>query len=470
VRQRIWPVPALAFLVIWGLTTHGKFSNTGDEPHYLVMAESLRADGDLDLANNYAPPSAPSVGDAPANDGHARPDRSGALRSVHEPGLAVLVLPIYAVAVRVAEAIPPARLASWRMGPGLLTYAITSLFMLALSCAALALLTATLARELPIAHARVAVWLAAFSPPLLANTFLIFPEVPALLVTCLTLWAARGPGRSRGWSLAVASAALGLLPWLHRKFILFAVGLLFVLYWERRREPGDSRVRRVEAMVAFTVPVVAFLAWSWLRWGSPLGPLAMDGAPFTLRTFLSGAPGLLIDRENGLLIWAPIYLAALVAWWHTGARNWTLAIPAALLFVPSAAHDLWWGGFAPAARFLVPLVPFLVVALASQLARPLYARAVALLCVPQLVISAIGWQRPRALWPRGDGHNRVLDAVPGIGPAIQDLLPGFRTGPLDPIAIAITVGCVTLAGVALVWTLRRAPRPPDPLRGVALHE
>ena len=54
-RYRLWPVPLGVFLIIWGLTTHGKFSLTGDEPHYLLMAESLRVDGDLDLANDYAP-------------------------------------------------------------------------------------------------------------------------------------------------------------------------------------------------------------------------------------------------------------------------------------------------------------------------------------------------------------------------------------------------------------------------------
>src|SRR6186997_3441458 len=44
---------AVIFVVTWGLTTHGKYSVTGDEPHYLMVAQSLLADGDIDVANNY---------------------------------------------------------------------------------------------------------------------------------------------------------------------------------------------------------------------------------------------------------------------------------------------------------------------------------------------------------------------------------------------------------------------------------
>ena len=180
-RPRLWPVPVVVFLVIWGLTTHGKFSLTGDEPHYLLMAESLRVDGDLDLANDYAPAAA---GDArrepPPLDRHARLDRSGAFRSVHEPGLAVLLLPVHVVASWLTAALPPARLAAFRMTPVLFAYALVSLFMLAVTCLGLGLLVATLARHVPPGHARAATWLVALSPPVLAHAFLVFPETVRL--------------------------------------------------------------------------------------------------------------------------------------------------------------------------------------------------------------------------------------------------------------------------------------------------
>ena len=457
-RYRLWPVPLGVFLIIWGLTTHGKFSLTGDEPHYLLMAESLRVDGDLDLANDYAP----APGDQrrePPRERHARLDQFGALRSMHEPGLAVLLLPVHVAATWLAETVPPARLAAFRMTPVLFAYALVSLFMLALTCLGLWLLMATLARRGPPGHARAATLIVALSPPILANAFLVFPDTVACTVSCLALWTAYGPGRAVRWAPLVTAAALGLLPWTHRKFTLFAAGLLFVVAWERRDELRVlPRSRAMGLAGVFLAPVIAFHVWSWLHWGNLAGPQALDGLPLSWRTALSGLPGLLIDRENGLLVWAPIYVAALAAWWHTRATTWPLLVPVLLLYLPSAANEEWWGGFAPAARFLVPLVPLLALPLASGLADRVFARAVLALCVPQLIISAIGWQRPRFLWPRGDGHNRVLETLPGIGRALNDALPSFRVGPVDAVAVSLVVLVLIAAVLALTWATSPANR------------
>src|SRR4029453_17002757 len=51
-RRRTW-VAATIFIFTWSLTTHGKYSVSGDEPHYLMITHSLLVDGDLDVANNY---------------------------------------------------------------------------------------------------------------------------------------------------------------------------------------------------------------------------------------------------------------------------------------------------------------------------------------------------------------------------------------------------------------------------------
>ena len=66
-------VALVLFLFAWTLTMHGKYSASGDEPHYLMMAQSIIADHDLDLANNYANDDGRLFGhDHLEIDGHAR--------------------------------------------------------------------------------------------------------------------------------------------------------------------------------------------------------------------------------------------------------------------------------------------------------------------------------------------------------------------------------------------------------------
>src|SRR5262245_2581911 len=92
------------FLFIWTLTTHGKYSASGDEPHYLMITESLVTDGDLDLANNYAQNDGRLFGHDGLEVGpHAGIDRSGRVESVHDIGLPVLLTLPYAIARSIAR-------------------------------------------------------------------------------------------------------------------------------------------------------------------------------------------------------------------------------------------------------------------------------------------------------------------------------------------------------------------------------
>src|SRR5688500_8970380 len=91
-----WFVPAAVFVVCWTLTTHGKFSVSGDEPHYLSVVQSLTADHDLDLRNNYDAVQTRRFGvDNLDPQEHIRETPDGRLLSVRDIGLAVALLPIY---------------------------------------------------------------------------------------------------------------------------------------------------------------------------------------------------------------------------------------------------------------------------------------------------------------------------------------------------------------------------------------
>lgn len=75
----------------------------------------------------------------------------------------------------------------------------------------------------------------------------------------------------------------------------------------------------------------------------------------------------------------------------------------------------------------------------------------------QAAISAYTWQFPRTLWPREQGSNQVLDAIPVVGPWYEQFLPSMRTG--DPVLRGLeTVAMIGLATAVVVLVARRSRR------------
>jgi hypothetical protein len=447
-RYRRWFLPATIFLVCATLTTHGKFSVSGDEPHYLIVAQSLAADGDFDVRNNYANGDSRRFGvDGLAVDLHARDTPGGALHSIHDVGVPIALLPAYVAATTVAGVVPEGWLRRFRMSPGLFAYSLISLVVIAITCTAAVLtrdaLVLTGAKPATATAVVLAAWL---SPPVLSNSFLVFPEPFALLVTAIALRVSVIPEGERLGRLAVLGfpIALGLLPWFHRKYVPYVATLLLVVAWLQRDRLAAIRASdRVAALAWIIAPSLVLAAWTWYHWGTLSGPLTAARVPFSLAAFKEGSVGLLVDRENGLFVWAPIYLLMPAGWWLAGRRATLWLLPVLMLAALSAAHDLWWGGFSPAGRFLVPLVPLFCIAGVKLLEEPALRRACVVLAVPQALIAAYGWQHPRALWPRGDGSNRVLHGL-WLG-SIEALLPSVRSA-----APAIRIAAIYVAAIGLL--------------------
>jgi hypothetical protein len=97
-----------------------------------------------------------------------------------------------------------------------------------------------------------------------------------------------------------------------------------------------------------------------------------------------------------------------------------------LLYLPAAAFAEWWGGFSPAARYLVPIMPLCLVPMAHAMRHRAIRYAVALLLVPQVAIDLVVWQHPRALWPAANGVNPALSYLGALGHAYAGLLPKLR--------------------------------------------
>jgi len=454
VRARITGA-VLILLVSWGLTTHGKYSATGDEPHYLMVAQSLRADHDLDVANNYAQGDSRFFGGADLQpEQHARLSRFGTLLPVHDIGVPVVLVPAFIVATRLATVPSDDTLKRFRMNRGLFAYSIISLVIITIVSLAGALTIGALEEHrVPQWTAMLVVLIAWLSPPVLSNSFLVFPEPFALLLTAWSVFEWSRPPDRWGWRGSALVFSLGALPWFHRKYALYAVALVAIVLWRRRRAIGALPLAtRVGLALLFLAGPIALGLVTFRAWGNLAGPLALERLPFSWSAFTHGAVGLLLDRENGLLIWAPVYALLPAAWWLRRSDLGPWLLPAAALLVPSAAHDQWWAGFSPAGRFIVPLVPVFCLGAVSLL-RMRAARYLAIaLLIPQAVIAGYGWQHPRTLWPRGDGENRVLAALFGSVGRPDGWLPSLRMEPeaawLASILLLFTIAALN---VAIVW-------------------
>jgi hypothetical protein len=423
-------VIGLIFLVTWGLTTHGKYSVTGDEPHYLMIAESLRADGDLDLRNNYEEDAGAAFGAASLQPGpHARVSPRGRFLSVHDVGVPILLVPVYTLARSLAQWPSESVLRRMRMNRGLFAYSIVSLALICLSTLAGAITIRALEHAgAPTAIAAPVVAIAWLAPPVLSHAFLVFPEPFAMFVTACAVWCAYRQ-REWAWRDSGVIVALGLLPWLHRKFVLYVAAMVIVIAWRRASHLRVmARSRQATVLALFLLPILLLVWWTWHEWGNVGGGMAAERVPLSVSALLQGLPATIVDRENGVIWWAPVYVLLPAGFWLGRRELWPWLLPIVALVVPGAAHQ-WWAGFSPAARFLVPLAPILCLFGLELATRSRLRLAALVFLVPQGIVTAYAWQHARLLWPQGDGENRVLAILlPPLSSAYR-AIPSFRTAP-----------------------------------------
>ncbi|MGE0453790.1 MAG: hypothetical protein AB7O37_12305 [Vicinamibacteria bacterium] len=408
----------------------------GDEPHYLMVAESLQRDGDLDLTDDYVPSRYASFYRKPMLEPHFRVrGRSGRIYSLHAVGLSLLVLPAWALG-----------------GYPLVSFFMAGLLVL-LVCELRGLLREAGAGE---GAAEAVAWICGLSPPLLSFAGLVFSEIPAALALTLGLRLAIGSGPVPRGRLLAGLGALAALPWLNVRYLAFAVLLALGMLAARRSLGFVATVAAALAVSGVGLALFHFVLYGFFD------PRRVYGArpEFAAATLLEGLPGLLLDQEFGLLVYAPVFALALVGFVPLARDRprlglLTAAIVASALLVAGSWH-MWRGGFNPPARFLVPVVPALALALAAAFARSGPRAAAALLAGWGVAIGLLGVAQPRLLHRDRDGGAPVLRAASGAEEWTR-LLPGYVLGDPDRHRLA-ALWAALLASAAAASTLRRPPR------------
>jgi len=338
------------------------------------------------------------------------------------------------------------------MDRGLFAYSIIGLFLMALTAVGLMMLADGLSSLTSQATAALLVVGTGVSPPIVSHSFLVFPEALALFVTCLVVWLSLRPaGRDDRTALLAILFALGALPWAHHKYLLYVPGLLFVIVWKRwEMVRALSWGEWAAASGLFGLPQLAFLVWTWHEWGTLGGALTTGGLPFSAGMLKSGFLGLWIDRQSGLLAYAPLYWITPACWYLTRKTTWPFLVPAAFLYLPAASFTIgWWAGFSPAARYVVPLMPFCIATISGAMRYRAIRVAVLVLLIPQALVDAVVWQHPRTLWPSPEG-NVALQMLGGIGRAYEAVLPAAQTGRSLSVALGLGLLAVAAASAALV--------------------
>jgi hypothetical protein len=172
----------------------------------------------------------------------------------------------------------------------------------------------------------------------------------------------------------------------------------------------------------------------------------------------------LLDQEFGLLVYAPLFALALPGfflWWRKDRRR---ALTGAALFgfvlMTAATWHMWRGGWNPPARFLLPVLPVLGLAVTAALGRGLGAGGALLVGWSLWAGLAGGWQ-PHLVHRDRDGTAPLFRADSGAEEWTR-LLPGYVLGEPDRQRLALVWGVALVA--ALPW---RRPRITAPRLAVA---
>ena len=414
---------AFLFYCAWGARVPGAAGPQGDEPHYLVMAQSLLSDGDLDLTDEFSGREyAPFYGGDLAP--HASPNTpAGRLYSMHSPGLPALLLPAYALdGYRGARVFASALAAV----TGLLLYRLVH----------------DVVRDQRVAATAWA--LATFTPPLAFYAVTLYPETLAALAIVAFLLT----GRATPGIVAAVSATLlaVVLPWVHTKFIpLAGAGLVFTALRPFRWP------MRAAMMVAFASSLTLLSVYFRSLYGSPSWSAALGPADVSLRRVPWGMAGAFFDRQYGLLIVAPLLALAIpgavVLWRRRTGDAFRAAALVSLVLLPAAAYVGWWGGAAPPARYVLPVAgPML---LAASMIAPRARDALAALGGMGLAVLGLAADAPRMLRNRPDGESLLLRSLsPDID--LNAWLPSFVEGGTQAPLLCATL----LAAAAIAWQWR----------------
>ena len=454
----LWLVLFAAYAATIGLPAFGDAQFGGDEPHYLLTAESIVSDHDLDLRDEYAR--------LAYRDWYPYVlERHGRLRDrqANEPtgaGFALLIAPAYGLGGTLA----------------------VQLLLAAIAALAFVLAAALARRVVPEPWATSAALACGLSPPALAYATTVTPEPAAgALLAAAAVLALKVRELPRIRWVAGAALALAALPWLGLQFTVAALVIaLAMLRWLRRRARGFALLVELE-IILFSI-VMFVTVNEQLFGGFTPAAAALPGDrldALAAADFLDRAPrlvGLWLDRDVGVLRWAPLVALAFYALWllwrsrrdHIARivpERATVEVAATLCALVCAAQVLVATFVAPAmvgfffpGRYLIAALPVAVALVAWGMRQ---APRTGTVLVALTLVTSVWWYTELRF---GDativGAGGSASRAP-LGP-LDGVLPLFGTDSAGEL-VALTAAAVALLALGTYEWWRARAR----LRGLA---
>lgn len=333
-----------------------RHSPRGDEFHYLLTVTSIVEDHDLSLTNNYR-----GNDYYPADkiniDKHTIVGRNGGEYLMHGLGLFQLILvPAFALAGRAGTVI---------------FHVLIYLFL----CIQIFQLCYKLSNSKILSILITVIF--SLGLPLAPYSILLFIEITAslLILLCLRLFLHH---KSHTYKYAIIASSLA---WLHLRFIPVSIALIiFATLKNYKKQPRSNTIKFI---IIPGIIFFSFFIFSYYLFGSidPTYPVQTwnNGIP-PVGNMATNLLNLLIDKQYGLLVINPLYffiIPGLLLWYKQKRQSFILVSFILISYLPLVliGND-WSGGYAPPARFLVPILPILIPAIVfyfQQISRKMVA-------------------------------------------------------------------------------------------------
>lgn len=420
------------------------FSPSGDEPHYLIISQTLLKYRSLNVMLDY------QHGDY-LQFYPVRIDTHVTLNARKE------VLPLHSIGGPVLWLLPFALLG--RLGVVVFISLVTVLIILNIYKLLLVMgISERVAFLVSLAYA--------VASPLYLYAHLTFIE-PLGTLACIYVARKIMQKEISATELILSSLLLGILPFVHIRFAFLEIPLFFALLYKLYHR---YQLHTIKYYLYLLVPVAALFVlleiYSYTVWGT-LNPAANqiygNSKPFEVSPFL-GMVGILIDQEYGLLINFPVFLFLLPGLVLAMKRRFLgynilvllLSLPYIIAFT-SFRH--WSGGWCPPTRFILVLLPLYAFYLAYALEQISHRFARILFQLTLLygfIYNLLSLLPPNNGFNAEDGRNDTLAAIQLFNHHLTGILPSVYTQ--NSVGLLVAWGCFFVLLSALLLVSRDGAR------------